>query len=249
MSDVNSFRCPHHYRFSIQACFKLLIAAGVFFSSWASAINIDLTGDLSCESSTSCSVALSGDTIIDATSTLGVIDELNIDIVFNDHKHLEAIVDENDDGLGGEFVFLWNWYLGPTTEDNPEYPSGSATAYLSDENGINIRNLGGDLTYDDEGAGDAKILLAGPGFNELFHDVHISISDIDMGDFPRDGSGPNYQLLFAPESLEIVFSGQGPGRLEIGEWDKPPNGVPITSTLLLFGLGLTGVGWVRRKKT
>jgi hypothetical protein len=139
-----------------------------------------------------------------------------LDFVFTDMKHVETIP-----GMSVEVVFDLS---GLASNFNGQL----INAFLSDENGNNIGNVGG--LYDPAGGNVMTYRLTGlPAV--LAHDVHMEI--VLPTDQPLTITGASFS----------IFDNSG-AEFEVGVWGAAPE----PATFALFGLGLAGLGWSRRKK-
>lgn len=138
---------------------------------------------------------------------------LDIDFVFPDSKHIEAL----DTGR------LWVWMHFETDQGFVSSSSGwgNRNWYLSDENGDPVLRA---FSLHQSGLGEVGQFSIGmalfPTAGLVFHDVHFNVDLIDDSDFQITGA-----------RLELT----GPS-LRIGSTD-----VPEPTTLLLIGVGLVGL--------
>tara|TARA_R110002073_G_scaffold287129_2_gene451839 strand:+ start:9216 stop:9938 length:723 start_codon:yes stop_codon:yes gene_type:complete len=223
----------------------LMTGSSVALATITTQIDIDLTGPLACSSSTSCTVDLTGNSITSIPDNpVNEFSDFNIDIVFGNQQYLEAAIGPG--AFGGEFVFQLQYSIIPTGQINPDTVSGTGTGFLSDESGNNIRDFDNSANYS-ESSLQFPVIQQGPGTSIIFHDAHFTLSSVLLRDLGANNVGiPIYGGTFDPTALLISFSGQGDGSLEIGEREVN-NTVPEPVTFLLMGIGLAGLGFVKRR--
>ena len=139
-----------------------------------------------------------------------------LDFVFTDMKHVETIT-----GMALEVVFDLS---GLASIFNGQL----INAFLSDENGNNIGNVGG--LYVPTGSNIMTYRLVNLPVGIMAHDVHMEIR--------------------LPTDLALTITGATFSMFHDGgtEFEVGPLPVPEPGTLALFGIGLFGMGLARRKK-
>ena len=126
-----------------------------------------------------------------------------------------------------------------------------------DGGGLNILDV-----FDGDGQGAGEGLINGDG-DELTQDLVDFVYDIadgddltvriDVGEFDVDQFGGNQEAIAFDNiritgDLMVVSSGEGEGEGE-GETETESTSVPEPASLTLFGLGLAGLGFMRRRKS
>ncbi|MBT5048271.1 MAG: PEP-CTERM sorting domain-containing protein [Rhodospirillaceae bacterium] len=166
-------------------------------------------------------------TVTELTFTVMPGDIVNngFDVEFDNMKHVEL--------------------LFPTTIDILVPPPGTippgsfgfyfGTFYLTDE--FHNELLGTSRSFIAQ-AGAPTTLLGAPFDPIIFHDFHF---EFDQPVNPNDPNDP-LELPMAPFEVTIFFNDGNKGPV-VGLW-----GIPEPGTLAIFGLGLLGLGLIRRQK-